>query len=125
MSEQPRPSREWTPHAVEQAINDLANQIAHGVNVCSDRYGAFLDADRKYDFEYARAYLRSAGPAHEKKYAAEVATTELRAERDIADTAYRLADRRARALQDQLRAMQSVGASIRSQYGVAGRGEGF
>lgn len=114
----------WNPVNVETEIRELSNRIAHGVTVCAERYAAFLDADRAYDLAYAQAYLRSDGPAHGKRYAAEIATTSLRSERDTADAAYRLADRRSRALQDQLRALQSVGASIRAQYGVAGRGEG-
>jgi hypothetical protein len=47
-----------------------------------------------------------------------------RHERDVADAAHRFADRQARALENELRALQSVGASIRAMYGVAGRGEG-
>jgi hypothetical protein len=63
------------------------------------------------------------GPAHEKKYAAELATTEERAARDVADAAYRYADRLAKALESELRAYQSIGASVRATFGVAGVGE--
>ncbi|MBF6213721.1 hypothetical protein IU487_22145 [Nocardia puris] len=115
---------DYNPADVEAAIRQCANQIAEGVRVCGERYAAFLDADRLYDAAYARAYLDTTGPVHERKYGAELVTQDERAARDAADAAYKYADRRARALEAELRALQSVGASIRSMYGVAGRGEG-
>jgi hypothetical protein len=113
----------WNPVKVEEGIRDVSNRIAEGVSVCNKRYRAFLDADRDFDAAFARAYLAHEGPAHEKKYAAELATQKERKARDEADAIYRYADRQARALENELRALQSVGASIRSMYQVAGRGE--
>lgn len=112
-----------TPEQVEQAIRATSTRIAKGVRVCSDRYQTFLTADHQYDLAYARAYMAHDGPAHEKKYAAELATETERAARDAADVAYRYADRQAKALENELRAYQSVGASVRSMFQVAGRGE--
>lgn len=113
-----------SPVQVESAIREVANRMAEGVQICSDRYASFLDADHAYDLAYARAYMAHQGPAHEKKYAAVLATESERGVRDTADVAYRHADRRAKALDSELRALQSLGASLRVQYGVAGRGEG-
>lgn len=112
------------PTQIESAIREVANRMAEGVQICSDRYAAFLDADHRFDVAYARAYMQHEGPAHEKKYAAVLATRGERDARDAADVAYRHADRRAKALESELRSLQSVGASLRVQYGVAGRGEG-
>lgn len=117
-------STDYNPVVIESAIRDCANQIAEGVKICGERYTLFLDLDRAYDAAYARAYLNATGPAHAKKYRAELDTQDQRAARDAADSAYRYADRRARALEAELRAWQSVGASVRTMYGVAGRGEG-
>ena len=114
-----------SPVQVETAIREVANRMAEGVKICSDRYAAFLDADHRFDVAYARAYMQHDGPAHEKKYAAVLETQGERHARDAADVAYRHADRRAKALDSELRALQSVGASLRVQYGVAGRGEGI
>lgn len=114
----------WNPVQVEEEIRDLANRIAKNVDVCNQLYVEFLEADRVYDLEYARAFLDAKGPQTEKRYAAEAATTRWRKVRDIADAAYRLAQSRSRAMENQLSATQSIGASIRAQYGVAGRGEG-
>jgi len=113
----------WNPAEIEERIRDVSNRIANGVSVCDKRYRAFLDADRSLDAAFARAYMAHSGPAHEKKYAAEIATLEERKARDETDATYRYADRQARALENELRALQSVGASIRAMYATAGRGE--
>ena len=112
------------PVQIETSIRDVANRMAKGVQVCSDRYGLYLETDHAHDLAYARAYMAHDGAAHEKKYAATLATESERSARDAADVAYRHADRTARALEAELRAWQSIGASVRSMYGVAGRGEG-
>lgn len=115
---------DFNPVTVETAIRDCANRIGKGVSVCANAYAAFLDAERMYDRAFAAAYMGYDGPAHAKKYAAELETGELRAVRDEKDAAYRYADRQSRALTEELRAFQSIGASIRMMYGVAGRGDG-
>lgn len=111
------------PVQIEQEIRETADRIYNGVKVCSDRYAAFLAAEDAYDRAYAKAYMEHEGPAHEKKYVAILATTSEKDARNVADVAYRHADRKARALDSVLRAWQSVGASVRSMFGVAGRGE--
>jgi hypothetical protein len=115
---------DFNPASVEAAIRECANRIGKGVVVCGNAYAAFMDADRMYDRAFALAYMAHEGPAHEKKYAAEIETGELRANRDEKDAAYRYADRTAKAVEAELRAWQSVGASVRQAYSVAGRGEG-
>lgn len=114
----------FNPVQVEQAIRTCADRIAKSVTVCGSAYEQFLRADREYDRAFAQAYLQASGPAHEKKYAAELATQRERADRDVTDAAYRYAERTSKAVEAELRAWQSVGASVRSMYGVAGRGEG-
>lgn len=114
---------DYNPASVETAIRECANRIAKGVGVCAAAYSAWLDADCDYDQAFARAYMDNEGPAHSKKYAAEIKTERERRARDVADAAYRYADRTARALVEELRALQSVGASVRAAYNVAGRGE--
>lgn len=111
------------PVRVEDEIRRVSDEIATGVAVCDQTYRAFLAADRAFDAAFARAYMGCDGAAHERKYAAELATTGERERRDAADAAYRYADRRAKALQDELRALQSVGASMRAMFAVAGVGE--
>jgi hypothetical protein len=111
------------PVQIEQSIRECAQRIAKGVTVCANAYSAWLAADHEHDIAEARAYMSHDGPAHEKKHAATLATIQERQERDAADAAYRYADRQSRALTEELRAWQSVGASVRQMYGVAGRGD--
>lgn len=112
------------PVQIESAIRELVNRIAKGIQVCSTRYTAFLEADRHFDREYAGAYLTAEGSIKDKEMTAKLETMPAREERDIAEAAYKHADRLAKALELELRAYQSIGASIRSMYSVAGRGEG-
>jgi len=112
------------PVDIETAIRETSNRIAKGVGICDERYRAFLDADRAYDAAFATAVCNFDGPAWRAKYEAELATKKERAARDVADAAYRYADRQAKALENELRAWQSVGASTRAMYSVAGVGVG-
>lgn len=114
---------ELNPAHIETAIRACAERIAKGVMVCDERYRTFLEADHLYDVAFAGAYLTSTGAAHEKRYVAELGTQEQRRNRDVADAAYRYADRQARALESELRAWQSVNASVRAMFAVAGTGE--
>ncbi len=114
---------ELTPVMLEKHILNLSNRIAKSAGECNARYKAFLDADREFDRAFAQAYLGHDGPQAEKRYAAEVATTDEREARDIADAAHRYADRLSKALQSELLAYQSLNKSILAQYQVAGVGE--
>lgn len=84
----------------------------------------FNEADLAFDRAYAAAYLAGEGSIKDREYQATLETVELRQVRDIAEVKLKHADRLGKALEGQLRAMQSIGASVRAMYGVAGRGEG-
>lgn len=111
------------PVMIEQHIRDTSNRISKSAGVCNSRYVEFATADREYDREYARSYLDHSGPAHEKRYSAELETTELRESRDIADAAYRYADRLSKALTAELMAYQSLNKSVLATYSAAGVAE--
>lgn len=113
----------FNPVSVEAAIKECYDQISRGVAICDERYRLFLEADHVYDVAVAQAMVDLDGVAYLKKFKAELATVAERKARDDADAAYRYADRRAKALESKLRALQSVGASVRSAYAVAGTGE--
>lgn len=112
-----------TPVAIENHIRELSNRIAKSVAVCNERYGEFLEADREFDKAFASAYLAYEGPQSEKRYHADIASMGAREVRDIADQAYRYADRLAKALQSELMAYQSLNKSVLAQFDVAGVGE--
>lgn len=112
------------PVDIERHIRGISDRIARGVPIVSKSYGDYLRLDQAYDLAFARAYMAHDGPAHEKKYQAELDTVEQRTARDAADVAHRYAKDQAEALREELRAYQSVGASVRAMYAIAGRGEG-
>ena len=114
----------WSPVEAEQAIRQHANDIARGVTVVSNAHAAFVQADRVYDLAFARAYMGHDGPAHEKRYQADIDTAVEREARDIADVAYQHARRVAKSLEGQLMAAQSINRSVQSAYSAAGVGEG-
>jgi len=104
------------PVDVERSIRETANDIARGVTVVSNAEAHAREAVRKYDRAYAAAYLAADGPAHEKRYRAELATQRERDDMDVAELAFKHAERTAKSLEAKLRAFQSVGASIRTMY---------
>ena len=117
-------SRPLNPVEIEQKISELSQRIAKGVMICSTAYENFLHADREFDLAYARAYLTSEGSIKDKEMHARLISADERMARDVAEVAYKKTDRTAKALESELRAIQSIGASVRAMYGVAGRGEG-
>jgi hypothetical protein len=117
--------RPLNPVEIEQAIRRLANESGRAVRIVTGRLEAFREAERVYDANYASAYLEHKGPAHEKKYAAELATTHLRQDRDVAEVAWRYAERSAASLERQLSAYQSINRSVSQMFSAAGvMGEG-
>jgi hypothetical protein len=111
------------PVDLEQKIQEISRHIHTGVRVVTDAEREAREQRRLYDLAYARAYQAHKGPAHEKRYAAEEATTEQRGAAEVAEVAFRHAERTARALENELRATQSIGASVRAMY-VSERGFG-
>lgn len=118
-----RGDRPLNPEDIEREIRRVADLISRGVHHVTNAHTAFAQASHAYDLAFARAYMAYDGAAHAKRYAAEIATDKERAARDVADVAYNHTKRLAAALTEELRAWQSVGASIREVYRNAGRGE--
>jgi hypothetical protein len=106
------------PVDIEGAIRTCADRIHTGVGIVSNAEAKAREASRMYDRAYAQAYLKAEGPAHEKKYRAELLTGRERDALDVAELAYRHAERTAKAIEAELRAWQSVGASVRAMYGA-------
>lgn len=105
------------PVDIERAIREVARRIHEGVKVVTNADAKAREADRLHEVAVARAYMQHEGPAHEKKYAAVLATQVEREALDLAEVEFKYADRTARALVEELRALQSVGASVRAMYG--------
>lgn len=110
----------YNPVTVEQAIRDCSNRIGKGVKVVADRYKVYLKAKRDLDRAKAHAFLDYQGTQADKKHAAELATEEERDARDEAYEAYKYAKELAGALEDELRALQSINKSVNSAYNAVG-----
>jgi hypothetical protein len=104
------------PVDLENAIQEISRRIHAGVPVVTKAEREAREQRRLYDLAYAHAYLDHEGAAHTKKYAAEIATTEQRQAAEVAEVAFRNTERTARALENELRATQSIGASIRAMF---------
>lgn len=109
------------PVQIEATMRELINRVSRGIKVTSDRYAEFSEADRLYDQAQARAYLEAEGPVKEREAQVELDTAAERERRDVAEVAFRHADRLSKALDLELRAWQSIGSSVRQAYGNAGR----
>lgn len=109
------------PVDIENKIGEVVNRIANGVKTVtsSEREAARLRRD--YDRAFAMAYAAAEGSIQDKKYAAELATMELREAAENAEITFRHAQRTAKALEKELDALRSQGASVRAMYDVAGR----
>lgn len=114
---------EWNPVSIEKAIVGVVDEIVTGIRKATDAYEKSLKANHAYDLAFAKAYMAYEGPAHAKKYAAEIATEAERLDRDAADVAYRYVERNNKALEKKLDALRSIGVSVRQAYAEAGRGE--
>jgi len=104
------------PVDLEKTIQEISRRIHNGVSVVTAAEREAREKRRQYDLTFAKAYLNHDGPAHERKYFAESATSTERQAAEVAEVAFRHAERNARALENELRATQSIGASIRAMY---------
>ena len=108
------------PVDVEAKIEETANRIAAGVKVVTAAEREARLKRREFDLAYAYAYKNADGPAHERRYTADITAMPHREAADNAEIALRHAERTARALEKELFAWQSIGNSVRAMYGAAG-----
>lgn len=112
-----------TPMAIESRIRSIADSILRGADIVNDLRIDYNKIKTDYDLAFATAGMAAEGPLYARRWQAERATHELRQQMDVAYTSYRHGADKLRALESELRAYQSVGASIRAAYRTAGRGE--
>lgn len=111
----------YSPESVERKIAEVVNRIADGVKVVTGAERDARKAKRDFDLAFALAYKRADGPVHLRKYEADIATMPHRETADNAEITFRHAERTAKALEKELLAWQSIGASIRAMYGAVTR----
>ncbi|MFD2757078.1 hypothetical protein ACFSW7_01650 [Gulosibacter faecalis] len=101
----------------------LTSELEKGSQIVSERQAKAEQLEREYDREFAKAYLAAEGPQAEKKYRAELAVGQLRADAEIARLEFTHAQRHYRGLETRLSAWQTVAKSIAAAYvGTTGRG---
>jgi hypothetical protein len=112
------------PVQVEMIVRNTANAIGKSVKVVSEAHAKWKTALRIYEHAFAVSYMGHEGPSHEKKYAAEKNTQQERANADVAEVAFKHAERQMKALEIQLSAAQTISKSIQQMYGASGTGRG-
>ena len=111
------------PVDAERKIQELSNRISSGVGVVTRAEREAKAKRRAFDLAYAQAYKRAEGSIKEREYDADIATMPHREEAEVAELAFRHAERTAKALEKELMAWQSINSSIRTMYGAAGAGQ--
>lgn len=117
-----RPVEFHGPAAVEHRLAELDHQIGDWIAELAARHKVFIGLKNEVEIETARAYMKYSGPAHAKKSAAILATEFLRNELVVAEAAFQFAKWKSDSLREQVAAVQSIGASLRTSMGLAGRG---
>jgi hypothetical protein len=107
-----------SPEAIERKITEVSNRIAIGVGVVTRAEREARDRRRDFDRAYALAYKGADAPAHVRRYEADLLTMTEREAAENAEISFKHAERTARALEKELLAWQSVGASVRAMYGA-------
>jgi hypothetical protein len=108
------------PAEAEARIQETSDRIAAGVRVVTAAERDARAKRRAFDLAYAHAYKRAEGPVHERRYEADIQAMPHREEAEVAELAFRHAERTARALERELFAWQSILNSVRAMYNTAG-----
>lgn len=123
MSAQAYESDVLDPVTAERKIQEVSNRIARGVGIVTSAEREARDKRRLFDLAFARAYKQAEGPAHERKYTAEIEAMPHREAADIAEIAFKHAERTAKALEKELFAWQSINGNLRAMFNSAGVGQ--
>jgi hypothetical protein len=106
------------PAEVEAKIEETKNRIAAGVSIVTAREKEMKDKKRAFDLAYAHAFKRAEGSVKDREYTADIEAMPHREEADNAEIAYKHAERKAKALDRELFAWQSILNSVRAMYGA-------
>jgi hypothetical protein len=117
------PSRVLNPVEVEQAIRESVATVAQGVDVVTQRLAAYRDAQWRFDQKWAATYMMAEGPVEERKQQCVLSCADEQAKLDVAEVAYKYAERKTRAAESALSAWQTLSRSVTAMYHAAGTGE--
>lgn len=110
------------PVDIERQIQDVRERIDRGAAIINERLKVYQAARLTYDVAFATAFAEHRGPQSEKRQKAVLATVDEAKVRDEAFAALQYAKDRSSDLRAELRALQSIGASVRASFGAAGYG---
>ena len=116
-------AEDLSPIRVEQRIQELVKTLSIALMEWRERYGQWKDAEREFDKAYATARINvdSEVPYNDRKYHADVATMEQREVKEVAEGAFKYAEKRLEGVRSALSAWQSIGRSVNEAYRNAGR----
>ena len=115
--------RVLNPVEIEQGIVAAAEEVARSVQIVSDRLEAYREAEHLFDLKWAGEYMRATGPVEERKQTCVLKTEVERKAMDVAEVAFKYADRKCKAAEARLSAYQTLSRSITAMYKTAGVGE--
>jgi hypothetical protein len=107
---------------VRQA-NELSERIDEGVKALARAAKGAAEAEHTYRLQKARAWVEHTdGTVPERTAAVDGATAGLRRDRDLAEASKLAALEALRSRRQQLSAVQSIAAAVRSELDLAGKG---
>ena len=109
-----------TPKSIENEIRRLAHKLESKTDELAELFRKAAEAEVTYKREYAKALLLSdADTVGQREAEAMRATEALLLDRRVAEAVADAARESVRSMRDQLSAVQSVGAMLRSQMELA------
>lgn len=104
------------PVDLERQILDIKNRCHNGVQIFTQKHGAFLEAETEYEHARSVAFLEHDGPQTEKRHAAEVAAYDKRKAMDFARVEFEYTKRKLEVYIAELSALQNLNKGVRAMY---------
>jgi hypothetical protein len=108
-----------TPAQIIDTLTRIAQDIDDATDDIARLDEAAVKARAQYKTAYAKAFLLSEGSMDVRKYTAELETSELYFQAEIADQQHRASITAIRALRDRLEVGRSLGPLVRLEWGQA------
>lgn len=108
-----------TPAQIIDTLTRIAKDIDDATDEIARLDEAAVRARAAYKTAYAREFLTSEGSMDVRKYTAELETSELQFQAELADQQHRAAVSAIRALRDRLEVGRSLGPLVRLEWGQA------
>lgn len=116
-------AEDLTPIRVETRIQQLVDALSKALVTWKKSFGIWKTAERDYDVAFAKAKINVSSdvPYNDRGHHATVATIKEREAKDVAEEAFKYAEKCLDATRSALSAWQSIGKSVTDAYRNAGR----